>query len=379
METILFLTHAENAPSRLVREALGAALALQSRRGAHLHVGVIGADVQAAADALAGSGAASFLAVEDPELGVSRYGTDLRALAALVGRVAPTYVIAPATPRFSRVLPGLAVRTGGRIDTRVTGFAAASSGSDEVFVERWYYRQRIQAALTRTARPWILTIDAGSFPAWEGAGGSATLARIAASDGPVPAGDGSRSPSGSVGSADSAVPAGSADSAGSASSARPVTRTQVLGEEAGTSGAQTIRPDAPLLFVAGAGWTKKQADGQTHPARAEELILGFLARSGASLGSSKSLVDQSTEGEAVLSCLTHLHQVGQTGSTPRHPKGLATCCHGEEPHVVGWRFVPERRAINLDANCGWARGKADVVYVADAFAVMARVNELLGG
>ena len=46
--------------------------------------------------------------------------------------------------------------------------------------------------------------------------------------------------------------------------------------------------------------------------------------------------------------------------------------------MVGWRFVNERRAVNLDANCGWAQGKADVVYVADAFAVMKKVNELLG-
>jgi electron transfer flavoprotein alpha subunit len=45
--------------------------------------------------------------------------------------------------------------------------------------------------------------------------------------------------------------------------------------------------------------------------------------------------------------------------------------------VVGWRFIKERRAVNLDANCGWARGKADVLYVADAFAVLERVNQLL--
>jgi electron transfer flavoprotein alpha subunit len=45
--------------------------------------------------------------------------------------------------------------------------------------------------------------------------------------------------------------------------------------------------------------------------------------------------------------------------------------------VVGWRFVNQRRAINLDAGCGWARGKADVLYVADAFEVMRRVNALL--
>ena len=40
-------------------------------------------------------------------------------------------------------------------------------------------------------------------------------------------------------------------------------------------------------------------------------------------------------------------------------------------------FISERRAINLDPNCGWARGKADVLYVADAFAVMEQLNHLL--
>ena len=111
--------------------------------------------------------------------------------------------------------------------------------------------------------------------------------------------------------------------------------------------------------------------------KAEELILGMLDSAKASLGSSKSLVDLSGEGQSVLTFMTHLHQVGQTGATPRHPKGLATCCHGEEPHVVGWRFIKERRAVNLDAGCGWAQGKADVLYVADAFALMDKVIELL--
>ncbi len=45
--------------------------------------------------------------------------------------------------------------------------------------------------------------------------------------------------------------------------------------------------------------------------------------------------------------------------------------------MVGWRFIRERRAVNLDPNCGWARGKADVLYVADAFAVVEKVNALL--
>lgn len=131
-------------------------------------------------------------------------------------------------------------------------------------------------------------------------------------------------------------------------------------------------------FVAGAAWCKKQADGKTHVPEAETAILEFLGNSGASLGGSKSPVDQSGENQEVLGFMTHLNQVGQTGSTPRHPKGLlSTCRHGEEPHAVGWRFINERRAINLDLNCGWARGKADVLYVADAFQVMPKLSALL--
>ncbi len=157
----------------------------------------------------------------------------------------------------------------------------------------------------------------------------------------------------------------------------PAMRTTVTEMRTPTQDQQTIRPDAKLLFVAGAGWTKKQPDGQVHAEEAGDLILNFLHNTGASLGSSKSLVDQGGDGNSVLPFLTHMNQIGQTGSTPRHAKGLSTCCHGEEPHVVGWRFIGERRAISLDPNCGWTRGKADVVYVADAFKVMTKVNELL--
>jgi len=85
---------------------------------------------------------------------------------------------------------------------------------------------------------------------------------------------------------------------------------------------------------------------------------------------------QTGENQAVLGFMAHLKQLGQTGSPPRHPKWPSTCCHGEEPHVVGWRFTNERRAINLDPNCGWARGKADVLYVADAFQVLPKLSAL---
>ncbi len=341
METILFLAHTEpnGALSKAALEALGAARALiDALAGSKLVAGFIGADVAGAAQQIGGCGAQKFLGVAGDDFAQSRYASDAAAAEALCRAAQATLVIAPATSRFNRVLAGVAQRLGGRVDTHVTG---VSSAGELVSINRWYYRQRMEATVQREQRPWFILVDPGSQTAWQGQPGSPQLELL-----PV------------------ALPEQSK-------------RTTVTGIREPAADAQTIRPDAKLLFVAGAGWTKKQADGQPHVKDAERLILDFLRLARASLGSSKSLVDLGGEGQAVLGFLTHLNQVGQTGATPRHPKGLATCCHGEEPHTVGWRFINERRAINLDSNCGWARGKADVLYVADAFAVMARVNELL--
>ena len=341
METILVLAHTEMDGSlgRPAREALAAARSLQARlTGSALIVGLVGADVKAAADAAAGCGAERFLGVSGAAFAQSRYATDVLAAEALCRDAGATLILAPGTSRWCRALPGVAHRVGGRADTHVTDLAVAD---DAVSIVRWYYRQRMEATFRRTQRPWVILVDPGCVSPWDGAAGTVSLHAV-----PVE------------------VPAA-------------CLRTTVTGLQAPASGAQTIRPDADLLFVAGAGWTKAQPDGKVHTPDAAGLILGFLQKSQASLGGSKSLVDLSGEGLAVLPFMTHLNQIGQTGATPRHPKGLATCCHGEEPHTVGWRFVSERRAVNLDPNCGWARGKADVLYVADAFAVMAKVNALL--
>ena len=335
MESILLLAHTEpdGTLGKPALEALTAALAL----GGEITVGLAGTVTQPAANQLAGAGAARFLAVTGEAFAEPRYATDAAAAEALCRRAGAAIVIAPSTSRWARALPGVAWRLGGRVDTHATGLAALNGAPA---VTRWFYRQRMEAVLTRAQRPWVVLVDAGCFAPWSGAAAEAAVEQVAVE--------------------------------------APPTRTTVTGVQAPKADEQTIRPDAKLLFVAGAGWTKKQADGAVHAAEAEKLILGFLRSAKASLGGSKSLVDLSGEGEAVLRCMTHMNQVGQTGSTPRHPKGLSACCHGEEPHVVGWRFVNQRRAINLDANCGWARGKADVVYVADAFAVMREVNRLLG-
>jgi len=334
METVLFLAHTETG-GMLGRAALEA-LAVAQSLGGTLVAGLVGPDAAAGAHAIAGAGAARILAVSGGEFAQARYATDAAAAEALCRAAGATIVIAPSTSRWARVLPGVAHRLNGAVDTHVTGIEMTAGGPA---ITRWYYRQRMEGVLSRAARPWIVEVEQGICPAWSGAAGTAAVEEVAV--------------------------------------ALPEPRTTVQGVRAPAADEQTIRPDADLLFVAGAGWTKKQGDGQTHVEEAEALILGFLKAAKASLGGSKSLVDLSGEGQAVLRCMSHLNQIGQTGATPRHPKGLSTCCHGEEPHVVGWRFVNERRAINLDPNCGWARGKADVLYVADAFAVMEKLNALL--
>jgi electron transfer flavoprotein alpha subunit len=341
METILLLLHTEpdGSLAKAALEALAAAKDLVPALGSSsFTVALVGEEVSAAANTIARCGAGQFLSVSGGDFSQARYATDAAACEALCRVASATLVLAPGTARWSRVLPGVAQRLGGRVDTHVTG---VQSEGGQLKISRWYYRQRMEATQQRAQRPWFVVLDPGIGPAWSGQPGSAIVQSV-----PVPLPDSCR-------------------------------RTTVLGVREPASDAQTIRPDAQLLFVTGAGWTKKQADGQAHVKEAEQLIAGFLKLTRASLGSSKSLVDLGGEGQAVLSFLSHLNQVGQTGSTPRHPKGLSTCCHGEEPHTVGWRFITERRAISLDPNCGWARGKTDVLYVSDAFAVMGRVNQLL--
>jgi electron transfer flavoprotein alpha subunit len=339
METILFLAHteADGSLNKAALESLGAAKTLSAALAdSTLVVGLVGAQVQPAANQIASSGATRFIGVTGADFSQARYSSDVLAVEAIGKTSAATIIIGPATSRWNRVMAGVAQRLGGRIDTHVTGVSLAGG---TLAVNRWYYRQRMEGVLTRSQRPWIILLESGCSAAWSGNAGTATVELL-----PI---------------------------------ALPPQRTMVTGVQAPAADAQTIRPDAKLLFVAGAGWTKKQADGQAHPEEAEKIILGFLNKAKASLGSTKSLVDLSGEGQTVLKFMTHLNQIGQTGATPRHPKGLATCCHGEEPHTVGWRFINERRAINLNPACSWAQGKADVLYVADSFAVMSKVNELL--
>ncbi len=297
METILFLAHteADGTLAKPALEALGAATDLNKQLCGTLAVGLYGAEAQAAANAVGTCGAQQFLSVSGEDFAQPRYATDAAACEALIRASGATIVIAAGTSRNARVMAGVAHRVNGNVDTHVIFIDA---GSDSLTITRWFYRQRIEGSLSRTTRPWILLLDPGAHSAWQGESASVSIEAVAV-----------------------AVP-------------ETLRRTTLRGTVTPPADQQTIRPDAKLLFVAGAGWTKKQKDGQTHVAEAETLIVDFLKRSKASLGGSKSLVDLTGENQSGSA----LHDAPQSG----RPDGRIAAASQRSCHVLPWRGAAHR-------------------------------------
>src|SRR5271166_6108687 len=104
MEETLLLVHTETdgTLAKPALEALTAALAL----GGEVTVGLVGAVVQPAADQIAGAGAVRILGVCGEAFGAPRYATDAAAAEALARAAGAAIVLAPATSRWARAIPG---------------------------------------------------------------------------------------------------------------------------------------------------------------------------------------------------------------------------------------------------------------------------------
>ena len=125
---VLFLAHVSESGTALPKaayEVLGAALDVAKQLGVPLTIGLIGAEVAAAAESVANAGAERILAVAGPDFAQARYATDAAAAEALCRASAADLILAPATSRFMRVLPGVAHRLGGCVDTHVSSLEAS--------------------------------------------------------------------------------------------------------------------------------------------------------------------------------------------------------------------------------------------------------------
>src|SRR5512134_2892663 len=119
MESILLLLHTGEGGElpKLAMEALAVARKTACDiNESTFSVGVVGGDIQPAANAIAGCGAGRFLGVAGEEFVVSRYSTDAAAAEALCRIAGATLVVAPGTSRWNRCLPGVAQRVGGVMD-----------------------------------------------------------------------------------------------------------------------------------------------------------------------------------------------------------------------------------------------------------------------
>jgi len=165
MESILVLTHVDDSGASLAKsslEAVTAGMNLAARLSAPLSIGVVGEDAAAAAGVLAQT-SARILAVSGKAFAQPRYASDAAACEALCRAVQATIVIAAGSSRFARVAAGVAYRLGGFIDTHIT----AIGGTESVEASRWFYRQRLEAVISRDTRLWFLLLDPGTHPAFE--------------------------------------------------------------------------------------------------------------------------------------------------------------------------------------------------------------------
>ncbi len=113
MEKILFLAHVDESGTSLPKaayEVLGLAIDLAAQTNAELVIGLIGENVEAAATSVANAGATRTLTVSGPDFAQARYATDAAALEAICRAAEASVVLAPATSRFARVLPGVSAR-----------------------------------------------------------------------------------------------------------------------------------------------------------------------------------------------------------------------------------------------------------------------------
>ena len=152
MDKILVLLHteADGTLGRAARECLGVAASL-----GEYEIAISGAGAAAA-----GTAGAAYCVPGD-EFTVPRSATDAAAAEVLIRTSGATLVLAPGTARWSRALPMAAARLNGVIDTHIVGLEAAG---DSIQVKRWFYRQRIEGAVARTRRPWIVLTEPGAFP-----------------------------------------------------------------------------------------------------------------------------------------------------------------------------------------------------------------------
>lgn len=296
MKTWVYIDHFKGEVQAASWEALG----LGKTFGAVTAV-VLGAGVDAAAQAAFEYGADEVIVVDDASLADYRAEPFASTLSALASSSTPDLILFPTTARTRELSAMCAVDLNSGV---LTDVSALSVDGDKVTVTRPIYEGKVLEKAVCEARPQLITLRGRAFP----------------------------------------KPARESGRAGALTKveAKADAKSTVEGYSA-TEAAVNIG-DAAVVVSGGRGVSNNPALGLDEKATAQkgfELIGELASLLGGAVGASRAAVDGGY--------ITYAHQVGQTGKVVAPDLYIACGISGAIQHLVGMRNAKLIVAINKDA------------------------------
>ncbi|MBK8980034.1 MAG: electron transfer flavoprotein subunit alpha/FixB family protein [Planctomycetes bacterium] len=301
-------------------EAVGAALELAGKAGSEVVALVVGADLAAAKDELAKSGAKRVVAVDDAVF--AQYSSDgyAKAIVEQLAALSPAAVLMPHSAMGRDLLPRVAALLDAPLvsDCTALHFEGGRFGATKPV-----YAGKAYKKFFATKSPFLATLRPNN---WEvGAGGSAEVA-------------------------DAQTSVGSAD-------------LKAIVKELVASASDRVPLQEAKVVVSGGRGLK----GPEHFHLVEELAAAFGAGV-AAVGASRAVVDAGWR--------PHREQVGQTGKVVSPTLYIAIGISGAIQHLAGMRTARFIVAINKDPNAPIFK-VADYGIVGDAFEVLPQLTEAI--
>ncbi|HPP62842.1 MAG TPA: electron transfer flavoprotein subunit alpha/FixB family protein [Anaerolineales bacterium] len=296
MKTWVYIDHFKGEVQAASWEALG----LGKTFGAVTAV-VLGAGVDAAAQAAFEYGADEVIVVDDASLADYRAEPFASTLSALASSSTPDLILFPTTARTRELSAMCAVDLNSGV---LTDVSALSVDGDKVTVTRPIYEGKVLEKAVCEARPQLITLRGRAFP----------------------------------------KPARESGRAGALTKAEAKADVKSTVEGYSATEAAVNIGDAAVVVSGGRGVSNNPALGLDEKATAQkgfELIGELASVLGGAVGASRAAVDGGY--------ITYAHQVGQTGKVVAPDLYIACGISGAIQHLVGMRNAKLIVAINKDA------------------------------
>ncbi|GIK08976.1 MAG: electron transfer flavoprotein subunit alpha [Anaerolineaceae bacterium] len=296
MKTWVYIDHFKGEVQAASWEALG----LGKTFGAVTAV-VLGAGVDAAAQAAFEYGADEVIVVDDASLADYRAEPFASTLSALASSSTPDLILFPTTARTRELSAMCAVDLNSGV---LTDVSALSVDGDKVTVTRPIYEGKVLEKAVCEARPQLITLRGRAFP----------------------------------------KPARESGRAGALTKAEAKADVKSTVEGYSATEAAVNIGDAAVVVSGGRGVSNNPALGLDEKATAQkgfELIGELASLLGGAVGASRAAVDGGY--------ITYAHQVGQTGKVVAPDLYIACGISGAIQHLVGMRNAKLIVAINKDA------------------------------